>query len=44
MTLKSNSVSTRFEPLFGKKLVGVRHAELVTATRPYSESEADWPL
>lgn len=27
MTLKSDSVSTRFEPLFGEKLVGVRHAE-----------------
>ena len=27
MTLKSDDVSTRFEPLFGEKLVGVRHAE-----------------
>lgn len=105
MTLKSDSVSTRFESLFGEKLVGVRRAEdgrlyailkdddrtreepvdlfpfadvqvgsncelgrritavvveygsadvtvslvapfaeLVTATRPYAESEADYPL
>lgn len=105
MTLKSDDVSKRFEPLFGEKLGGVRHAEdgtlyailkdggrtreeavdlfpfadvyvgpsckfghritavaveygpadvtvslvapfadLVTATRPYSESEADWLL
>ena len=105
MTLKSDSVSTRFEHLFGEKLVGARHAEdgrlyailkdgdstreepvdlfpfadvqvgpscefgrritavaveygpaavtvsliapfaeLVTATRPYSESEADYLL
>lgn len=69
MTLKSDSVSTRFEPLFDEKLVGMRHAEdgrlyailkddddctreepvdlfpfaeLVTATRPYSEYEADY--
>jgi hypothetical protein len=27
MTLKSDNVSTQFEPLFGEKLVGVRHAE-----------------
>lgn len=27
MTLKSDDVSTRFEPLFGEKLVGARHAE-----------------
>ena len=27
MTLKSDSVSTRFEPLFGEKLVDARHAE-----------------
>jgi hypothetical protein len=27
MTLKSDNVSTRFEPLFDEKLVGVRHAE-----------------
>lgn len=27
MTLRSNSVSTRFDSLFGEKLVGVRHAE-----------------
>lgn len=27
MTLKSDDVSTRFEPLFGEKLVGMRHAE-----------------
>lgn len=27
MTLKSDSVSTRFDSLFGKKLVGMRHAE-----------------
>lgn len=27
MTMKSNKVSTRFEPLFGEKLVGARHAE-----------------
>ena len=27
MTLKSDDVSTRFEPLFGESLVGVRHAE-----------------
>ena len=27
MTLKSDSVSMRFEPLFGEKLVGARHAE-----------------
>lgn len=107
MTLKSDDVSTRFESLFGEKLVGARHAEdgrlyailkdddddrtreepvglfpfadvqvgpscefgrritavaveygpadmtlsliapfaeLVTATRPYSEDEADWLL
>lgn len=105
MTLKSDDVSTRFEPLFGEKMVGSRHAEdgrlyailkdgdsireepvdlfpfadvqvgpncefgrritavaveygpadvtvnliapfaeLVTATRSYSESEADWLL
>lgn len=105
MTLKSDNVSTRFDSLFGEKLVGVRHAEdgrlyailkdgditreepvdlfpfvdvqvgpncefghritavavgygltdvtvsliasfadLVTATRPYSEDEADWLL
>lgn len=105
MTLTSDDVSTRFESLFGKELVGTRHAEdgrlyailkdddsireepvdlfpfvevrvgpncefghritavaieygpaavtvslvvpfaeLVTATRPYSESEADWLL
>lgn len=70
MTLKSDNVSVRFDSLFGRKLVGVRHAEdgrlyailkdgdstreepvdlfpfagLVTATRPYSESEADWLL
>lgn len=105
MTLKSDVVSKRFDSLFGKKLVGARHAEdgrlyailkdgdstreepvglfpfadvqvgptckfgrritavdveygpadvtvsliapfaeLVTATRPYSESEADWLL
>ncbi len=105
MTLKSDDVSTRFEPLFGEKLVGTHHAEdgrlyailkdgdsireepvdlfpfadvqagpncefgrritavdveygpadvtvsliapiaeLVTATRPYSEDEADWLL
>lgn len=105
MTLKSDDVSTRFNSLFGEKLVGTRHAEdgrlyailedgdrtreepvdlfpfvdvqvgpncefgrritaavveygpadvtvslvapfaeLVTATRPYSESEADWLL
>lgn len=105
MTLKSDNVSTRFDSLFGEKLVGTRHAEdgrlyailkdgdstreesvdlfpfadvqvgpnsqfgrritavaveygpadvtvrlvapfeeLVTATRPYSESEADWLL
>lgn len=89
MTLKSDDVSKRFEPLFGEKLIGVRHAEdgrlyailedgdstreepvdlfpfvdvqvgpnyefgrpisAVTveygsATRPYSEDEADWLL
>lgn len=105
MTLKSDDVSTRFDSLFGEKLVGARHAEdgrlyailkdgdrtreetvgpfpfvdvqmgpnckfghritavvveygpadvtvslvapfaeLVTATRPYSESESDWLL
>lgn len=70
MTLRSNSVSTRFDSLIGEKLVGTRHAEdgrlyailkdddctreepvglfpfaeLVTATRPYSESEADFLL
>ena len=105
MTLKSDNVSVRFDSLFGRKLVGTRHAEdgrlyailkdgdstreepvdlfpfadvqvgpncefgrritdvvveygpadvtvslvasfagLVTATRPYSESEADWLL
>ena len=70
MTLKSDDVSTRFEALFGEKLVGTRHAEdgrlyailkdgdstreesaglfpfaeLVTATRPYPEDEADWLL
>ena len=105
MTLNSDNVSTRFDSLFGEKLVGTRHAEdgrlyailkdgdstreepvgpfpfadvqegpncgfgrritavaveygpayvtvslvapfaeLVTATRPYSESEADWLL
>lgn len=105
MTLKSDNVSVRFDSLFGRKLVGMRHAEdgrlyailkdgdstreepvdlfpfvdvqvgpncefgrriteavveygpadvtvslvasfagLVTATRPYSESEADWLL
>lgn len=27
MTLKSDDVSTRFEALFGEKLVGTRHAE-----------------
>lgn len=27
MTLKPNSVSTRFDSLFGEKLVGARHAE-----------------
>lgn len=27
MTLKSDSVSTRFDSLFGEKLVGTRHAE-----------------
>lgn len=27
MTLKSDDVSTRFEPLLGEKLVGTRHAE-----------------
>lgn len=27
MTLKSDDVSTRFEPLFGEKLVGTRHAD-----------------
>lgn len=27
MTLKSDSVSTRFDSLFGEKLVGMRHAE-----------------
>ena len=27
MTLKSDSVSTRFDSLFGEKLVGARHAE-----------------
>lgn len=27
MTLKSDSVSARFDSLFGEKLVGVRHAE-----------------
>lgn len=27
MTLKSDIVSTRFDPLFGEKLVGARHAE-----------------
>jgi len=27
MTLKSDNVSTRFESLFGEKLVGTRHAE-----------------
>lgn len=27
MTLESDDVSTRFEPLFGESLVGVRHAE-----------------
>lgn len=27
MTLKSDNVSTRFDSLFGEKLVGVRHAE-----------------
>ena len=27
MTLRSNSVSTRFNSLIGEKLVGVRHAE-----------------
>lgn len=27
MTLKSDSVRTRFKPLFGEKLVGTRHAE-----------------
>lgn len=27
MTLKSDDVSTRFEPLFGESLAGVRHAE-----------------
>ena len=66
MTLGLGIVSTRFDLLFGEKLVGVRHAGdgrlyvilkdgdctrgepvdffpfagLVTATRPYSESEA----
>lgn len=88
MTLKSDDVSTRFDSLFGEKLVGARHAEdgrlyailkdgdstreepvgffpfvdveygpadvtvrliapfaeLVTATRPYSEDEADYLL
>lgn len=80
MTLKSDDVSKRFEPLFDERLVGTRHsedgrlyailkdddctreepvrrraggpelriwapfAELVTATRGYSESEADWLL
>lgn len=70
MTLKSDNVSVRFDSLFGRKLVGTRHAEdgrlyailkdgdstreepvdlfpfagLVTATRSYSESEADWLL
>lgn len=105
MTLKSDKVSVRFDSLFGRKMVGTRHAEdgrlyailkdgdstreepvdlfpfadvqvgpnfkfgrrikevvveygpadvtvslvasfagLVTATRPYSESEADWLL
>lgn len=105
MTLKSDNVSVRFNSLFGRKLIGTRHAEdgrlyailkdgdstreepvdlfpfadvqvgpncefgrritnvvveygpadvtvslvasfagLVTATRPYSESEADWLL
>lgn len=70
MTLKSDIVSTRFDSLFGEKLVGTRHAEdgrlhailkdddctreepvdlfpfaeLVTTTRPYSESEADFLL
>lgn len=105
MTLKSDNVSVRFDSLFGRKMVGTRHAEdgrlyailkdgdstreepvdlfpfadvqvgpncefgrritevvveygpadvtvslvasfagLVTATRPYSESEADWLL
>lgn len=61
MSLKSGIVSTRFDSLFGEKLVGTRHAEdgrlyailkdddctreeLVTATRPYSESEADFLL
>lgn len=27
MTLKSDDVSTRFDSLFGEKLVGARHAE-----------------
>lgn len=27
MTLKSDNASTRFEPLFGEKLVGTRHTE-----------------
>lgn len=61
MTLESDIASTRFDSLFGGKLVGTRHAEdddctreepvdffpfaeLVTATRPYSESEADFLL
>lgn len=87
MTLTSDNVSARFEPLFGEKLVGTRRAEdgrlyailkddddrtreepvdlfpfadvqvgpncefgrrittvVVTATRPYSEGEADFLL
>lgn len=33
MTLKSDDVSTRFDSLFGEKLVGARHAEDGDSTR-----------
>lgn len=53
MTLTSDSVSTRFDSLFGEKLVGMRHArsplissrsQMCRWARPYSESEADFLL
>ena len=41
MTLKSDDVSTRFDSLFGEKLVGARHAE---DGRLYAILEADYLL
>lgn len=46
MTLRSNSVSKQFKPLFGEKLVGVRHAEdgRLYATLKYDDCTREEPV